>query len=78
MAGRCLLCGDPVKAHDLCPEHYSALWLRNGHLELVERERAAKVKAFRELRKTMTDGELADQILRDHGQSVKGGQDGNS
>lgn len=63
---RCLICGDSVKAHGLCSEHYSALWLRNGHLELVERERAARVAAMRELRKTMTDGEIADQIFKDH------------
>ena len=59
----CLICGQPATIRDLCRQHYEQAFLHNDRLKLLERQAAAKVKVFRKLRETMTDGELADQII---------------
>ena len=59
----CLICSRPRRdLYPVCKGCRSKV--EASTVEALERRQAAKVKALHEARRRMTDGELADRILR--------------
>jgi len=69
----CLICRRPRRdTYSVCKVCRAKV--EASTVEALERRQAAKVKALREARRHMTDGELADRILGEAGARAHAGR----